>query len=286
MYHKLTNQSLVETATGHRLFVRDWGQGRPIVLLAGWGMESRIWGETMLRLIESGHRAIAYDRRGHGRSDDAEIDGYDDLADDLAAILETLDLHDAVLVAHSGAAGEAIRYVSRHGSARLRGLVLVGAMGPKMLADAGQPEGVPQDFVDQLCRRLGSDLSGWIDENIAPFAPGTPRRINDWMSQMLLDCSRRAVVDFQRVILTADLRDEAAALALPVLIVHGARDVSAPLELTARRYAALIPGAELVVYDKVAHGVMVTDAARLAADIALRCGLEEAAPGAEAMAAA
>lgn len=265
-----TSAAFVERPNGHRLFVRDWGSGRPIVLLAGWAMDSRIWGETMLALNAAGFRTIAYDRRGHGRSTDLGGFDYDDLADDLDAVIDALGLSDVTLVAHSGAGGEAIRYVSRHGKGRVAGLFLVGATGPRMSAGPDNPDGATPAMLEALSIQLATDLSGWIDQNIGPFAPGTPARIDDWMATMVLDCSRRAIVAFQRTIVETDLIDEAIALKLPVTIIHGDRDVSAPIDWTARRYAKLIEGAELLVYERSAHGIMVTEASRLAHDIAGR----------------
>lgn len=257
----------VEVGGGHRLFVRDWGKGPPVVLLAGWAMDGRVWGETMLALNAHGLRAIAPDRRGHGRSTDPARVSYDLLADDLAAVLDGLDLTEVTLVAHSGAAGEAIRHVTRHGADRLARLVLVGAVGPRMLAGEGNSHGVPAESLAAVLDQLAFDLPTWIDANAEPFAPGASRRVQDWLGTMVMDTSRRTVVDLQRVIAEADLTAEAAALRLPVTIIHGDRDASAPLDLTGRRYAALIPGAELVVYEGVAHGVMVTHATRLAGEI-------------------
>lgn len=256
--------AFIPRGKGHALFVRDWGAGSPVVLMAGWAMDGRIWGETMLHLNAAGLRTIAYDRNGHGRSTDREGYDYDSLADDLGALLETLDLTGVTLVAHSGAGGEAIRYLSRHGRSRIARLILVGATGPRVVGE----NGITPEMVDGLCGQLSSDLSGWIDANIDPFAPGAPNRVNEWMAAMVLDCSRRAVVAFQRTIALSDLSAEAAALDLPVTIIHGDRDVSAPLESSGRVYAATIPGAKLIVYDGVAHGVMVTHASQLADDIA------------------
>ena len=263
----------VEIGDGHRLFVRDWGAGPPVLLLAGWAMDSRIWAEVMVALNAQGARTIAYDRRGHGRSTDPGRIDYDCLADDLAAVLDALDLTEATLVCHSGAAGEAIRYVTRHGARRLRRIVFVGATGPKMMATADDPLGATAAMAAALQKQLSNDLAGWIDENVGPFAPGVSARMADWMGAMALDCSRRIAVDFQRVILAADLREEAASLPVPVTLVHGDQDVSAPIELTARRYAALIPDAELLIYEGAAHGLLVTHAQRLAADIAERIRL-------------
>ncbi|WP_304308323.1 alpha/beta fold hydrolase [Pseudacidovorax intermedius] len=260
------SRASIPRGDGHALHVRDWGEGPPVVLLAGWAMDGRIWGETMLHLNAAGLRTIAYDRNGHGRSTDRPGYDYDALADDLAAVLEDLDLRGVTLVAHSGAGGEALRYLARHGRARVARLILVGATGPRVIGQGG----ITAEMVDLLCGQLGSDLTGWIDANIGPFAPGSPARINDWMAAMVLDCSRRAVVEFQRTIAHTDLSADAASVNLPVTIIHGDRDVSAPLDLSGRAYAETIPGAELVVYEGVAHGVMVTHARRLADDIARR----------------
>ncbi|MEV4935108.1 alpha/beta hydrolase [Sphingobium sp. LMA1-1-1.1] len=259
----------VARGDGHSLFVRDWGSGPPMLLLAGWAMDSRIWGETMTLMNAMGLRTIAYDRRGHGRSTDWGGCDYDSLADDLRAVIDALDLRDVTLVAHSGAGGEAMRYLARYGSARVSRLVLVGATGPRVMAAPGE-NGLTPQMLDALCMQLAGDLSGWIDDNIEPFAPGSPPRLNDWMASMVMDCSRRAVVAFQRTIVEADLTADAAAIDVPVLILHGDRDASAPIEASALRYAAIIPQAELLIYAGVAHGVMVTDAARLATDIAQR----------------
>ena len=259
---------LVGIADGHALFLRDWGDGPPVVLLAGWAMDSRLWVETMVELNHHGRRTVAYDRRGHGRSTDPGRIDYDLLADDLAAVLGALDLTGATLVAHSGAAGEAIRYVTRHGRDRLARIVLVGAMGPRMLAGEGHPDGLPREALAMVLDQIAGDLPGWIDANAEPFAPGAVRRTQDWLGAMVLDTSRRIAVDLQREIVQADLTAEAAALDLPVTVIHGDRDVSAPLDLTGRRYAEMIPGANLLVYEGVAHGIMVTHAHRLAGDIA------------------
>ncbi|MFH6785474.1 MULTISPECIES: alpha/beta fold hydrolase [Methylobacterium] len=261
----------VEIEDGHRLFLRDWGGGPPVLLLAGWSMDSRIWGEVMTALNARGLRTIAYDRRGHGRSTDPGRADYDTLTDDLARVLAALGLRGVTLVAHSGAAGEAIRYLARHGTDRIARLVLVGATGPRMIAGGDGDPGLPPEIAAATRARLAADLPGWIEDAIEPFAPGHRAALGAWMSGMVQDTSRRILLDFQDAILSADLRHDAARLALPVTLIHGDHDASAPLDLTARAYARLIPGAELVIYDGAAHGLMVTHAARLAADIAGRC---------------
>ena len=257
----------VTTVDGHQHFVRDWGSGPAMLFLAGAGMDSRLWGETMAALNAGGFRTIAYDRRGHGRSSDPGVLDYDMLADDLAAILESLDLSDLVLVAHSGAGGEAIRYITRHGPDRIRHLVLVGATGPCPLQRPDNAEGVPPAAVEQLMAELTGDLAGWIDRNAAPFAPGASPRLVDWLGGMMLDASRRILLDFQRAIFNADFRAEAATLPLPVTILHGDRDASAPIEQSARRYAAIVPDARLIVYEGAPHGLMFTHCDRFCRDL-------------------
>jgi pimeloyl-ACP methyl ester carboxylesterase len=231
-------------------------------------MDSRLWAETMVGLNDAGMRTVAYDRRGHGfSSDSGEID-YDLLANDLATVIATLDLHDVTLVAHSGASGEAIRYLSRHGDERIRHLVLVGATGPYMMAAQDNLCGVPREAAETLLGELAHDLAGWIDRNAEPFAPGVPDRLIQWLGQMIMDVSRRTFVDFQRAILETDFRDEAAALHIPVTLIHGDMDASAPIELTAHVYARIVPGAELIVYEGAPHGLMYTERARFTGELA------------------
>ncbi|GLS19800.1 arylesterase [Labrys miyagiensis] len=258
----------IEIADGHQLFIRDWGKGAPVLFLAGWGMDSTCWGATMAALNTRGLRTIAYDRRGHGRSTDPGRIDFDLIADDLATVIEKLDLHDVTVVAHSSAAGEVLRYVSRHGPSRLAHIVMVGGQGPCLVAGPDNPYGLPREALEQVMASLHDDLPAWLEANAEPFAPGASRTVIDGLLAMILNGSRRVLLDLQRAIVEADFRAEAAALRLPVTLIHGDRDASAPLDLTGRRYAALIPGAELVVYEGVAHGVMVTHPHRLAADIA------------------
>ena len=266
----MVESGYITIAEGHRLFVRDWGSGPPVLFLAGWAMNSDLWGEVMVALSDRDLRTIAYDRRGHGRSTDPGRLNYDLLSDDLAEVLRALDLQGLTVVAHSGAAGEVIRYISRFGSERISQLILVGASGPCLMRSDGNPDGVPPEALAELTRQTAQNISNWIDENAEPFAPGASRRTLDWLGAMVLGCSRRIIVDFNRAIAEADFRAEVGALALPVTVIHGDRDVSAPLELTGRQCVALSRGAELVVYEGGAHGLMLTHGQRLAEDIASR----------------
>jgi pimeloyl-ACP methyl ester carboxylesterase len=260
-------QPFVELAEGHRLFVRDWGSGSPVLLMAGWGMDSSSWGTAMLALNARGLRAVSYDRRGHGFSSDPGKVSLDDLADDLARVIESLDLNEVTLVGHSGAAGEIVRYIARYGRARIARVVLVSPAGPCMTAsDEGAMAAA------EVLHQLETDMHGWIDANAEPFAPTATRRTLDWLSDMVLGCSRRILLDFERTILEMDLREELRALNLPVTVIHGDSDVSCPVDSTGRVYAESIVGAELVVYSQAAHGLPITHTKRLAGDIADRIG--------------
>ncbi|MGI9170263.1 MAG: alpha/beta fold hydrolase [Caulobacteraceae bacterium] len=266
----------VATRQGHRLFVRDWGSGAPILFLAGWAMTSDLWGQVMIALSDRGARAVAYDRRGHGRSSDTGAIDFDLLADDLAEVIDGLGLSDLTLVAQSPGAGEALRYVARHGQGRLARLVLVGASGPCPMRRDDNPDGLPPEAFAELARQMSGDLPAWVEANAEPFAPGASRPTLGWLTAMVLSCSRRIAIDFQAVNAGADFRAAAAALALQTTVIHGDLDASAPLDRTGRRYAALIAGAELIVYEGAAHALMVTHAQRLAEDIAARMGLRAA----------
>jgi len=277
MEETMAESGYVTIAEGHRLFVRDWGSGTPVLFLAGWAMNSDLWGEVMVALGDRGLRTIAYDRRGHGRSSDPGRVNYNLLSEDFAAVLEALDLDNLTVVAHSGAAGEVIRYISHYGSERIARLILVGASGPCLVRRGDNPNGLPPEAVAELTRQTAQNIHGWIDENAEPFAPGASRRTLDWLGTMVLGCSRRIIVDFNRTIAEADLRAEVAALALPITVIHSDRDASAPLDFTGRQFAALARGAELVVYEGGAHGLMLTHGQRLAKDIATR--MEQACHG-------
>ncbi len=259
----------VRTRDGADLFVRDWGAGPPIVLLGGWGLTSSVWGPVMLRLAEAGHRVIAYDRRGHGRSTEAGRLDYDTLADDLAQVLEALRVRDATVVAHSGGGGEAVRCITRHGAGRIARLLLLAPTLPFPMRTADNPEGVDPAMFEAQRRAFLDDLPKWLAENGRPFVnPDTSQEVIAWVSTMMLSCSLKALLDFQRVISETDFRPELARLVLPTAVIQGDRDVSTPLDLCGRRAAAIVPGATLTVYEGAAHGLMLTHAERLAEDIA------------------
>jgi non-heme chloroperoxidase len=253
------------------LFHRDWGRGKPLLFLAGWTLNSDMWAYQMEPLSRQGFRCVAYDRRSHGRSSDpGEGFAYDTLADDLAAVIQALDLSDVTVIAHSFASGEIVRYLTKHGSDRIaRLLFLAPAAIPFLLKTADNPNAVAGEVFDQLRQAFLADFPAWAEAGAeAYFVPGTSRGIVDWTLRMMTQTSLAAAVELSSIQTSTDFRAELSQISLPTLIIHGDRDASAPLDLTARPAAALVRDAELVVYEGAPHGLYFTHKERLNRDIA------------------
>ena len=251
------------------LYYRDWGRGRPVLFVSGWSMCSDSWGYQMMALQRQDLRCIAFDRRGHGRSSDPGH-GYDldTLADDIAAVIEALDLRDVVLVGHSMGCNEIVRYLSRHGSARVGQVALLGPMTPGVTLSATNPEGIDPALLEQFrATQLLHDFPRWIEENVEPFVPSAGPRMRDWLAQMALQCSLQALHDCHVAVQASDMGAELEALDVPVLVIAGTHDVSAPFALTARRTADLVPDCRLVVLEDAAHGMFLTHVERVNAEL-------------------
>jgi non-heme chloroperoxidase len=266
--------STVTAADGTTLFVKDWQgdarNGRPVVFLASLGVPSDMWDYQMLFLNLKGHRGVAYDRRGHGRSSvPAGGYDYDTLADDLHTVLEALDVRDAVLVGHSMASGELVRYLTRHGNRRVRKLVFVSPHAtPSSLKTADNADGVTREELDYFLNHIIlGDYQRWIEENKgAFFSEDTPATSRDWIIQMMLKTSLKATYECTRAMGAADFRAEMAHITLPALVIHGDKDASAPLE-RGRRTAAALANSEFRIYEGAPHGLFMTHRERLNADL-------------------
>jgi pimeloyl-ACP methyl ester carboxylesterase len=264
--------STIHAADGTALHLSDWPGTRPVVFVHAWGLSARQWDYQRAHLSELGHRTVAYDRRGHGRSADPGA-GYDfdTLADDLARVLDTLDLCDVTLVAMSMGAGEAVRYLSRTGGERVARLVLVApACTPYVAQAPDNPHGIPAELFAQFRRDvLMRDLPAWIDANADAFVtPETSPGMVAWIKAQMTEASLMALIACNRIGVETDFRADLARVAVPTLVVHGTADASAPIDLTGRPTAALVPGARLEVYEGAPHGLFVTHMARLNGDIA------------------
>jgi non-heme chloroperoxidase len=263
-----------QTADDHSLYYLDWGSGKPVVLLASAWLSSKMWEFQLPQLVRSGLRCVAYDRRGHGRSD-APWDGYDydTLASDLASLLEQLELYGVTLVAHSAGGGEVVRYLTRYGRERIERAVLVSATAPFPMRTTDNPEGVDRGLMEADLAARTADRPLWFARNAEGFfgigLPGvavSPEFVQ-LMIRQCLECSARATSEFFITGFTTDLRAELEAISVPTLVIHGDADLQAPIELCGRRTARLVPGARLVEYRDAAHGLFVTHAERLNADV-------------------
>jgi non-heme chloroperoxidase len=260
---------------GAQIFYKDWGTGgSPVLLSHGWPLNADAWEATALFLAEHGHRAIAHDRRGHGRSSQTwhgnEMDTY---ADDLDTLLSTLDLRDVTLVGHSTGGGEVVRHLARHGSARIAKLVLVSAVPPFMLRTPDNSDGMPGEVFDALRAGERANRSQlYRDLADGPFfghnrRQDVPQGFRDafWLQGMA--CGHRAAHECIGAFATTDFRPDLATVDVPTLVVHGDDDQIVPIDVGGRRSAAAVPGSRLLVYRGSGHALPDTDRDRLHADL-------------------
>lgn len=266
--------SFITTPDGTSIFYRDFGQGRPIVFSHGWPLNADAWDGQMLYLAAHGFRVIAHDRRGHGRSDHTAIgNDMDTYADDLAAVIEALDLRDAVLVGHSTGGGEVARYIGRHGTARVGKAVLVGAVTPVMKKGPNNPEGLPQDVFDGIRQAVLDNRSGFylsFPDVFFGWDIGVPKdeslRYAFWQQGMSGSAWSQylCVQQFSET----DFTDDLAKIDVPTLIIHGDTDHVVPIDITARRAATMIKDATLLVYEGGTHAIPIINQDRFNADLA------------------
>lgn len=263
------------TDDGVEIYYKDWGAGRPVVFSHGWPLNADAWESQMLFLASRGYRAIAHDRRGHGRSsqpwDGNDMDRY---ADDLARLIEAMDLRDAMLVGHSTGGGEVARYIGRHGTARVARAVLVGAVPPLMLRTEANPGGLPLEVFDGI--RAGSLANRsrlYRDLASGPFygfnRPGAmvDQALIDafWMQGMM--AGHKNAYDCIAAFSATDFTRDLQAFDMPTLIIHGEDDQVVPIDASARAAARLVPGSTLKVYPGAPHGLTDTHKDRLNADL-------------------
>jgi pimeloyl-ACP methyl ester carboxylesterase len=263
---KAKRREFIEARDGTALFYRDWGTGKPIVFVAPWAMNSRWWEVQMFRLTEEGMRCVAFDRRGHGRSGQPDR-GYDfdTLADDLAAVMDQLDLRDVTLVGQSLGCGEVVHYLSRHGARRVGRAVLIGTITPG--------DNPPDKSKFEKARALLiKDPSGIIAKAAPDFFGTAKNPVSEetmrWWTRMMTDeCNLKVMLDLFRVSSATDFRPQLSTIRVPTLLIHGDIDTSALLEVTAKRTVPLIQGSRLNIYENAAHGLPFTHAERLIRDL-------------------
>lgn len=259
----------IETCDGTRLFYQDWGSGNRILFLHSICLSSQIWQYNMVPLSERGFRCVAYDRRGHGRSmQPGNGYNYDTLADDLACVVNQLDLRGVTLVGHSMGAAEIVRYLSRHGRERVARIVLVAPGLPFLLKTPDNPEAQEREVFEQTFAAWRRDYHKWVADGCPLFlAPEPSNAQMEWVASLCMQASLKALFDCFHAVIETDFRRELAAIAVPTLIVQGDKDTAIPIDFTGRRTAQLIKGSQLKVYPGAPHGLMVTHTEQFNADL-------------------
>ena len=265
----------VKTRDGTNLFVKTLGQGRPVVLIHGWPLSADSWGPQMIALAEAGYQAIAYDRRGFGRSDQPPTGyNYDTFADDLADVMEATGAkQDVALVGFSMGGGEIARYMSRHNGAGVTQAVLVSSVVPYMLQTPDNPDGVPQATFDQMTAGMRADFRHFFTSFFKDFygvgwvtQPVSDEQLHwAWMTAQM--AGQYATLQAAKAFATTDFRPDLPHFTVPTLVIHGTADKTVPIDPTGRAVAAAVPTAELIEYDGEPHAVFGTQQDRLTQDL-------------------
>ena len=260
---------------GTRIYYKDWGQGRPVVLIHGWPLSSDTFDDAALALAENGYRAIAHDRRGFGRSDQpAGGYDYDTFANDVAAVLEEAGIGQPIALAgFSMGGGEVARFLSRQRAHQVSHAVLIGSVVPFLLQTDDHPEGAPKEVFDGMIAGIRKDRGEFFRGFFKDFF-GTSFLDQPVSDAVLDDAWRQAMnaglwptVACVRAFSETDFRPDLEAFSMPTLIIHGVDDRTVPIDLTARAAAATIPGAKLVEYEGAAHGLFASHKDRLTGDL-------------------
>lgn len=264
----------IKGASDNDIYVKDWGEGRPLLLIHGWPLNADSWEYQAVRIAEEGYRVIAYDRRGFGRSAQP-WDGYnyDTMSDDTASIINALGLSDVTIAGFSMGGGEVAKYMSRHGGEHVVKAALISSIAPFMLKTDDNPDGAPADIFEGMKDGLRKDRQAFLQDFFKDFygqgskAGGVSDAVLHWSWQMAMMASPKATLDCVDAFGTTDLRPDMDAFRVPTLIIHGTGDETVPIDPTARTADKLIKQSVLKEYDGAPHGLTATHSDELTKDL-------------------
>lgn len=264
----------ITTKDGAQIFYKDWGSGQPVVFSHGWPLNADAWDEQLFHFASNGFRAIAHDRRGHGRSTQTwQGNTMDTYADDLATLVETLKLTNVIHVGHSTGGGEVTRYIGRHGTTRVAKAVLVDAVTPGLLRTPKNPDGMPLQIFDDIRNGVLTNLSQyWEDLALAFYGanrPGSkvPQGVLDRFWLLSMQCGMAGAYECIKAFSETDLTEDCKKFDIPTLIIHGDDDQIVPITVGGDRSSKLIKNATYKVYKGAPHGLMSTHLEQFNADL-------------------
>jgi non-heme chloroperoxidase len=257
-----------------KLYVKDWGSGRPVILMHGWPLSADSWDDGAMAIAQAGFRAIAYDRRGFGRSEQPwQGYDYDTLADDLAAVITATGATDATIIGFSMGGGEVARYLSRHGSKNIAQAGLISSVVPYMLKTDDNPHGVERAVFDKMGEAMNQDrahfFAGFFRDfyGVGAISQPVSKELIESSQAVAMQASLKATLDCAKAFATTDFRPDLASLTVPTLVIHGTADKTVPIEATGRIVAQAIPHAMAIEYDGAPHGLFATHKEQLNRDL-------------------
>lgn len=259
---------------GTEIYYKDWGTGQPIVFHHGWPLSSDDWDAQLMYFLDKGYRVIAHDRRGHGRSTQTcsgnDMDTY---ASDIAQLVESLDLKDAIHIGHSTGGGEVVRYVTNHGTSRVSKMILIGSVTPIMVKSETNPDGVPMDVFDEIRLNTATKRQQYFQDFPMEFygynrdgAKVSKGIMHNWWRQGMMG-GIKAQYDCVAAFSETDFTEEMKQIAIPVLVLHGEDDQIVPIDTTGRKAVELVKDGTLITYPDFPHGMPTTEAETINKDI-------------------